>query len=100
MAIYTGTKSASGDSAAIIDPGATKKVHLRGDQQLQSEATGALTILLKVGTTTVRRVYCANAGDGVLFEIDYVGAAGETVIVNLSAAVAMGYVLNATLEGA
>ncbi len=95
----TGTRNTSGDGTAVLDPGATGKVHVSGVQQMQSEATGVVTMILKVGTTPVARVYCPSAGQGLVTKIDYTGAVGEKLYVNLSDNISCGYVLNAVVVG-
>ncbi len=101
MALYTGTRATSGDGDAIVTPGAaTKKVHIDGDFQIQMEATGPVTALLKVGSTVVCRAYLANAGDGLIRHISYTGAANEAVYINLSGNVSCGYVFEADIVAA
>lgn len=102
-----GTRNTSGDGTAVIAaPGAGRRIVIHGIQ-LQAEADGDQTVLIKSGSTTVYRFFMATKVQGIVRELSgenetdmriYCGA-NEAVFVNLSAAVAMNYIIDYYVDG-
>lgn len=103
LTTVTGTTATSGDNTLVAAPGAGNKIYIY-KVQIQLEAATATTILIKSGSTTVDRVYCASAGDGKL-EVYPTGrelplGTNEALILNLSGANAIGYTIRYAVEAA
>lgn len=95
----TGTRATSGDGTAVIAaPGASSRI-LIDYIQLQSEA-GEVTILLKHGSTSIDRIYCAAAGNGKTeyLPVPVTTDLNSAIYVNLSDAVQVGYVIRYRIQ--
>jgi hypothetical protein len=97
----TNTTATSGDNTIIAAPSAGNRIVVH-QWKIQLEAATATTVLLKNGSTTYDRLYCAAAGDGAVivyptgkeWRLD-----GATALVfNLSGANAIGYSVRYTTE--
>jgi hypothetical protein len=95
MANYVGTRNTSGNGDAIITAGATERLRLGNFVQLQLNEAGPCTVLLKFGSTTIYSVTLQSAGDGVVVTLPaQVSALADPLYINLSAAKAVGYVVD------
>lgn len=98
---YSGIVSASGDTTAIVAPGAGKRVVI-SDVIVQNESTAEVTCLVKNGATTIKRLLMTSKGNGVAWAF----AAGRewrlsedtALIVNLSSANSVGISFSYFLE--
>lgn len=99
MAISTvvGTAAASGDNTLIAAPAADKRLVVTGFV-VQNESAVSTTIILKSGSTAVRRALLKNQGDGLglAFEAgrEWKLGAGEALVLNLSGANSHGYTVD------
>lgn len=101
MTNATGTAASSGDNTIIAAPAAGNRLVIH-ELQVQLEAATATTILIKSGSTTIRRLYAGSQGDGILLQPDpgkeiRLGAA-EALVLNLSGANSVGYSVRYTTE--
>lgn len=101
MTNATGTAASSGDNTIITAPAAGNRLVIH-ELQVQLEAATATTILIKSGSTTIRRLYAGSQGDGILLQPDpgkeiRLGAA-EALVLNLSGANSVGYSVRYTTE--
>lgn len=95
MAIYVGTRNTPGDGDAIVTAGASERLSIGDFVQFQLNEAGPCTLLLKYNSTTIYSVTLQSAGDGVALPIpNQVSAPAAALYVNLSAAKAIGYVLD------
>ena len=99
----TGTASSSGANTLIAAPGAGYRLKLLS-VTLQKEATDAtvLTVLLKRGSTTFRRIVLVAQGDGYdrTWPVGRERRLGENeaLVVDLSSALTLGYSIEYEIE--
>lgn len=97
----TGTAASSGDNTIIAAPGSGQRLRLH-KVQIQLEAATATTVLIKSGSTTFDRLYCAAAGDGKIdvYPVGREKALGtnEALVFNLSGANSCGYTVRYSTE--
>jgi hypothetical protein len=97
----TNTTATSGDNTIVAAPGSGQRLRLHM-LKIQLEAATATTVLLKSGSTTFDRVYCAAAGDGmiVVYPVgrEQLLGTNEALVINLSGANAVGYTFRYSTE--
>jgi hypothetical protein len=108
MAQAIGTRNTSGDGSAVIAaPGAGLRIVIF-NWRVQAEADGDQVVLLKSGSTSLKRFFMATKAQGIVEDLSgenetdkrvYCGA-NEAVFVNLSASLAMNYDIEYYVDGA
>lgn len=103
LSTVTGTAATSGDNSIISAPGAGNRIRVY-EFQLQLEADTATTVIVKSGSTSIRRVYMKAASDGIIWQWqlgqELVCGTNEALQINLSGANTVGYVVRYVTESA
>ncbi len=107
MARAFGTRNTSGDGTAVIAaPGAGLRIVIYG-WRIQAEVDGDQTVLLKSGSTSLKRFFMATKAQGIVEDLSgenetdkrvYCGA-NEAVFVNLLNPLAMNYDIDYYVDG-
>ena len=94
----TGTVSSAGNNEIVAAPAATHR-HIIEGWQYQSIADGDQTVLLKIGSDIFDGVVTATKPQGKSEPfVEYVGAPGAPIVLNLSAAVTGRYFIWSRIE--
>lgn len=94
--LYVGSQGTAGNGTAVVTAAADRRLKIGKFIQLQLNAAGPQTVILKFGSTAKYSVTFQNAGDGIVLQNlpEQWSADGEALYVNVSASIAVGYVID------